>query len=206
MKQNNFQTKEKLNEKEKIINLKKKILIKLGIILFFIIIIFVIFKPQNWFFKKVFKLEYSEYVYKYAEENEIDPYLIFSIIKAESNFNRNIESSSGAIGLMQLMEATAIEMANEIGEEVVVKEALYNPEINIKIGTSYYAYLIKRYNGNEQLAMAAYNAGMGNVDTWIEKGIIKEDGSDLENIPFKETNNYVRKIVRNYKIYKKLYN
>ena len=177
-------------------------LILIGIILFLIILIS---KPQNWFLKKLYKLEYSEYVHKYAEENEIDPYLIFSIIKAESNFNRNIESSSGAMGLMQLMESTAIEMANQLGEEVVVKEALYNPEINIKIGTSYYAYLIKHYNGNEQLALAAYNAGMGNVDSWIQEGTIKQDGSDLENIPFRETNNYVRKILRDYKIYSKLY-
>lgn len=185
--------------------MKKKTLILIGVILFLIVLAILIFKPQNWFLKKMYKLEYSEHVYKYAKQNEIDPYLIFSIIKAESNFHRNIESSSGAIGLMQLMEATAIEMANEIGEEVVVKEALYNPEMNIKIGTSYYAYLIKHYNGNEHLALAAYNAGMGNVDRWIQEGTIKQDGSDLENIPFKETNNYVRKIVRNYKIYKKLY-
>ena len=186
--------------------MKKKTLIIIGVILFLIILIFVIFKPQNWILKKLYKLDYSEYVYKYAEENDIDPYLIFSIIKAESNFNRNIESSSGAIGLMQLMESTAVEKANEIGEEVVVKEALFNPEINIKIGTSYYAYLIKHYKGNEHLALAAYNAGMGNVDKWIEEETIKEDGSDLENIPYKETNNYVRKILRNYKIYKELYN
>lgn len=185
--------------------MKKKTLIIVGIILFLIILMFGIFKPQNWFLKKLYKLEYSEYVYKYSKENDIDPYLIFSIIKAESNFNRNIESSSGAIGLMQLMESTAIEIADEIGEEIVVKEALYNPEINIKIGTSYYAYLIEHYNGNEHLALAAYNAGMGNVDKWIKEGTIKEDGSDLENIPYKETNNYVRKILRNYKIYKELY-
>lgn len=185
--------------------MKKKTLIIIGIILFLIILIFLVFKPQNWILKKLYKLEYSEYVYKYAQENDIDPYLIFSIIKAESNFNRNIESSSGAIGLMQLMETTAIEKANEIGEKVLVKEALFNPETNIKIGTSYYAYLIKHYNGNEHLALAAYNAGMGNVDRWIEDEIIKEDGSDLENIPYKETNNYVRKILRNYKIYKELY-
>ena len=156
--------------------------------------------------KKIYKLEYSEYVYKYSEENNLDPFLVFSIIKAESNFERNINSSSGAIGLMQLMESTAVEMANEIGEEVVVKEALYNPQINIKIGTSYYAYLVKRYDGNKALALAAYNAGMGNVDSWIKNEIIKEDGSDLENIPFKETNNYVRKIIRDYKIYQNLYN
>ena len=185
--------------------MKKKTLIIVGVILFLIILIFIIFKPQNWFLKKIYKLEYSEYVHKYAEENDIDPYLIFSIIKAESNFNRNIESSSGAIGLMQLMESTAVEKANEIGQEVVVKEVLYNPEINIKIGTSYYAYLIKHYNKNEHLALAAYNAGIGNVDRWIEEGIIKKDGSDLENIPYKETNNYVRKILRDYKIYQRLY-
>lgn len=186
--------------------MKKKTLIIVGVILFLIFLIFAIFKPQNWILKKLYKLEYSEYVYKYAEENDIDPYLIFAIIKAESNFNRNIESSSGAIGLMQLMESTAVEKANEIGQEIAVKEALFNPEINIKIGTSYYAYLIKHYKGNEKLALAAYNAGMGNVDKWIEEGTIKEDGSDLENIPYKETNNYVRKILRNYKIYKELYN
>lgn len=185
--------------------MKKKTLIIVGVILFLIVLIFAIFKPQNWILKKLYKLDYSEYVYKYAEENNVDPYLIFAIIKAESNFSRNIESSSGAIGLMQLMESTAVEMANEIGEEVVVKEALFNPKTNIKIGTSYYAYLIKHYNGNEHLALAAYNAGMGNVDRWIEEGTIKEDGSDLENIPYKETNNYVRKILRNYKIYKELY-
>lgn len=185
--------------------MKKKTLIIVGIILLLIILISIFLKPQNWFLKKIYKLEYSEYVYKYAEENNIDPYLVFSIIKAESNFQRHIQSSSGAIGLMQLMESTAIEMANELGEEIIIKEALYNPEINIKIGTNYYAYLIKHYDGNKELALAAYNAGMGNVDSWIEEGIIKEDGSDLENIPFKETNNYVRKIIRNYRIYQSLY-
>ena len=185
--------------------MKKKKGIMIAILLLFIIIVIFIFKPQNWFMKKIYKLEYSEYVYSCAQENDLDPYLIFAIIKVESNFHRNIQSKSGAIGLMQLMEATAIEMANEIGEEVVVKEALYNPEKNIKIGTKYYAFLLKHYEGNSYLALAAYNAGMGNVDKWIEQGIIKKDGSDLENIPYKETNNYVRKIVRDYKIYQNLY-
>ena len=64
--------------------------------------------------------------------------------------------------------------------------------------------LIKRY-GNIELAVASYNAGIGNVDSWIEQGIIQENGENIENIPFKETNNYIRKILRNYKIYKQLY-
>ena len=106
---------------------------------------------------------------------------------------------------MQLMESTAVEQAEEVNEEIIVTESLYNPEVNIKIGTKYYSKLIKKYNNNMLLALAAYNAGIGNVDNWIEQGTIKEDGSDIENIPFKETNNYVRKIVRDYKIYQNLY-
>ena len=174
-----------------------------GIILC-VFILFEIFEVQNYILKKIYKTEYSEYVYKYSEENGIDPLLTFSIIKAESNFQRNIKSSSGAIGLMQLMEATAIEEANEINEEIVVVEGLYNPEMNIKIGTKYFVKLMKRYE-NTLVALAAYNAGIGNVDSWIKDGIIKADGSDMENIPFKETNIYVRKIVRNYRIYQELY-
>lgn len=168
------------------------------------ILLFGILKIQNFILKKIYKTQYSEYVYKYSEQNNIDPLLTFAIIKAESNFNRNIKSKSGAIGLMQLMESTALEEAEEVNEEIVVTESLYNPEVNIKIGTKYYAKLMKKYD-NYLVALAAYNAGIGNVDNWIEQGIIKQDGSDIENIPFKETNNYVRKIVRDYKIYQELY-
>ena len=175
------------------------------IIICVLICIFSILKPQNYILRKIYKIEYSEYVYKYAKENDINPFLIFAIIKNESNFKQNIDSHIGAIGLMQLMEDTAREMANKLGVEVVVKEALYNPETNIKIGTKYFAYLKEHYNGNDGLAIAGYNAGMGKVDSWIKDGIIKEDGSDLENIPYKETNNHVRKILRDYRIYQQLY-
>ena len=65
--------------------------------------------------------------------------------------------------------------------------------------------LLARYDNNIAIALAAYNAGIGTVDEWIEKGIINKNGSDIENIPYKETNNYVRKILRDYKIYKELY-
>jgi soluble lytic murein transglycosylase len=184
---------------------KTKVLIIFTILLLIFVILFGILKIQNYILKKIYKMEYTEYIYKYSEENDIDPLLTTAIIKVESNFNRNIKSSSGALGLMQLMESTAVEQANEVGEEIVVTESLYNPETNIKIGTTYFAKLMKKYDNNYLLALAAYNAGIGKVDSWIKDGIIKEDGSDVENIPYKETNNYVRKIVRDYKIYQKLY-
>ena len=75
---------------------------------------------------------------------------------------------------------------------------------NINIGTKYLSVLLEQYK-NVEVAVAAYNAGIGTVDNWIDKGIIKSDGSDIENIPYKETNNYVRKILRNYEIYQTIY-
>ena len=148
--------------------------------------------------------KYVEYIEKYAKENEIEKELIYAMIKAESNFKETAKSNKNAIGLMQIIESTAKEVAEELEIEVT-KEDLNNPETNIQIGTKYIANLIKKY-GNLELAIAAYNAGIGNVNSWIEQGTIKKDGTNIENIPFKETNNYVRKILRNYKIYKELYN
>jgi len=73
------------------------------------------------------------------------------------------------------------------------------------LGTKYFSDLLELYEGNTVLALTAYNAGIGNVASWIETGVIKKDGSDIENIPFKETNRYVRKILRNYSIYQSIY-
>ena len=177
------------------------------IILIFIIIIIAakIMNIQNVILKQIYPIKYSEYVEKYAKEYNVDPLLVYSIMKAESNFKEDAKSSSGAKGLMQLMDATAKEIANQIDEPIDESEFLIEPEKNIMIGTKYYSYLLDNYGGNMLLALSAYNAGLGNVNSWIEEGIIKPDGSDIENIPFKETNMYVRKIVNNYKMYQKLY-
>ena len=163
-------------------------------------------KKQNIALKKIYPTKYNEYVEKYSKENNVDKYMIYAIIKAESNFKSDVKSNSNAIGLMQLLENTAVEMSNSIKKDEITEKSLYDPEMNIKLGISYYSYLLKHYRGNNILALTAYNAGMGNVDNWIKKGVIKSDGSDIENIPYKETNNYVRKILRDYKLYVKLYN
>lgn len=152
---------------------------------------------------KVYKLEYTEYVKKYANEYNVDEYLIYAIIKAESNFEPNAESHRGAKGLMQLMYSTAEDISKRIDIELN-EDNILEPDININLGTKYISMLIQKYN-NINLALAAYNAGSGNVDSWIEKGTLKSDGSDIENVPFTETNNYVRKILRDYEIYKNIY-
>lgn len=184
--------------------MNKKKIIRILLILIVIILLFGVFKIQNPILKIIYKKDYSQYVDKYATQNNIDKYLVYAIIKAESNFNKEAISKSGAIGLMQLMENTAEEVAENINLKEFKKEDLYEPEKNIMLGVAYFKELLLRYR-NVEIAIVAYNAGIGIVDTWIKEGIIKNDGSNIENIPYKETNMYVRKIIRDYKIYKDLY-
>lgn len=182
-----------------------KLLIIFIILLITYFILFKLIRLQDKILMQMYPTKYSEYVTKYSEENKVDKYMIYAIIKAESNFKPDVKSESDAIGLMQLLEDTAIEVSNTVDNQSITKEELYTPETNIKLGVSYFAYLLNHYNDNSILALTAYNAGMGNVDTWIKTGVIKADGTDVENIPYKETNNYVRKILRDYQIYIKLY-
>ena len=180
---------------------KKTIKILIAIIAICIVIISAIIVKKQ-MMKLLYKKEYTEYVSKYSEEYGIEEELIYALIKAESNFNSKAVSNRNAKGLMQLMDSTAREVANKNGIELTENNIL-DPEINIQIGTKYIASLLEKYNCVE-VALAAYNAGSGNVDKWIKNGTIKSDGSDIEKIPYKETNTYVRKIMRDYKIYKEL--
>lgn len=186
-------------------NLKnKKILIIIGLILL-VFVFLLIFKDK--LLKIMYPKTYSEIVTIYEEEYGVEENLIYAVIKAESNFKINAVSNRGALGLMQLMEETASDVAKKANIDIDfenIKEELLNPGNNINIGTKYLSQLLEKYK-NKEVALAAYNAGIGTVDKWIEEGTIKEDGLDIEKIPYKETNNYVRKILRDYNIYEKLY-
>jgi len=192
------ETKERI---EKILAKNRETVLKIAkIVIFTALILITTIIIRNLILKIIYPQKYSEYVEKYAEENQIEKELIYAMIKAESNFKQDAVSGKKAYGLMQIIESTANEVAEELELEIT-KEELLNPETNICLGTKYFANLLKKY-GNIELALTAYNAGIGNVDKWLEEGTIKKDGTDIENIPYKETNNYVRKILRNYKIYK----
>lgn len=180
-------------------------------LIIFLIVIFIIFIFLGFFKNKILKIiypkTYSELISVYAQKYDVEENLIYAVIKAESNFNNEAISHKGAIGVMQIMEETAKEIARQIGLELNndnVREEIAKLENNINLGTKYLSTLLEKYN-NKEIALAAYNAGIGTVDNWIEKGIIKDDGSDIENIPYKETNNYVRKILRDYNIYSDIY-
>lgn len=183
---------------------KKTILI----IFLVIVIVFVFFGlMKNKILKIMYPKDYKNLVLLYEEQYNVDENLIYAVIKAESNFKSDVVSNKGAVGLMQLMEETAKDVARKNNIQVDfdnMKDELKKDDINIKIGVKYLQTLLEKYK-NKEIALAAYNAGIGTVDNWIEKDIIKADGSDIENIPYKETNNYVRKILRDYKIYNELY-
>lgn len=181
-----------------------KLLIIIGIALGIYYLVFN-FEIQKKVLKKLYPIKYAYYVEKYSEEYGIDKYLVYAIIKAESNFNEQAVSKSDAVGLMQIMEKTAMEIAKRDDLDIT-REELFNPETNIRLGIKYYSELLEKYNNNFKLAIVAYNAGIGNVDKWIEEGTINSNGDNLENVPFKETENYLRKIVRDYEIYTQLHN
>lgn len=178
-------------------------MIKKVIAIIIIIAIIITITPiKKQILKTLYKKDYSEYVSKYSAEYSVEENLIYALIKAESNFNSNAISHQNAKGLMQLMASTAEDLAKKCKIDLT-EENILDPDINIQLGTQYISILLNKYECIE-VALAAYNAGSGNVDKWIKEGTIKADGSDIENIPYKETNTYVRKIMRDYKIYNQL--
>jgi peptidoglycan lytic transglycosylase len=138
----------------------------------------------GWFERLRYPLHYAEYVRVHARENHLDPALLAAVIYSESKFRPDAESSSGAIGLMQLTPTTARGIAIRTGGSRFRTADLYDPEINIRYGAWYLANLFHKY-GSERLVLAAYNAGQGNVDAWRAKG---------EPIQFPETAAYVKRV------------
>ncbi|HHY03868.1 MAG TPA: lytic transglycosylase domain-containing protein [Thermoanaerobacterales bacterium] len=165
--------------------------------------IFALLNNVNWFMRYIYPIKYEDLIIKYSQEYDIDPYLLASVIKVESGFSPEVISKKGATGLMQLMPETAKWAAQKMGIEDFTIDQLKKPEVNIKIGTWYLAKLFEEFNGDTTLALAAYNGGRGNVKEWLQNGDLKENQE--QNIPFSETKNFVIKVKKAYKWYKRLY-
>ena len=147
-----------------------------------------------------YPVEYSDYIIEYSAENRLDPYIVISVIKQESNFISDAKSPYAG-GLMQLTEITA----KEYGEKLGLENFNYmDPETNIRIGCYLLRSLINRYDGVLETALAAYNAGSSNVDTWLSDSKYSHDGRNLYYIPYTETRCYVKKVMENIEDYKNL--
>ncbi|MBS4960872.1 MAG: lytic transglycosylase domain-containing protein [Clostridiales bacterium] len=149
----------------------------------------------------LFPRRYSTEVEKYAREYGLEENFVYAVIKAESNFDPNAVSYRGACGLMQIMPTTGEWCAESMGMDSFAEEMLFDPEINIQLGCWYLALLVDHFDGSLTTAAAAYNAGIGNVSRWISEG----GSTDLEVIPFRETEGYLKKIQLYHKIYDDMY-
>lgn len=134
------------------------------------------------------------------EKLGVSPYVVMALIRQESAFNEHARSSAGALGLMQLMLHTA-----RLYDHSARRSSLLDPNNNVRIGVKYFSYLLKRFNGDTELALASYNAGPQRTDQWVERYTVNERLLFLDLIPFRETRDYVASIARNFFWYSTLY-
>ena len=140
----------------------------------------------------------------YSEMYGLDPYLVAAIIKTESGFDKDIVSSMGAVGLMQIMPSTGEWIARQLNIEGFSAEMLKNEDVNIEMGCWYLNYLKSQLKHTNEV-LAAYNGGIGNVFKWLQDPRYSKDGEVINTIPFKETVSYIEKVVVVYNEYMDLY-
>jgi soluble lytic murein transglycosylase len=139
-------------------------------------------------------LRHEDIIRQQSREKGLDPALVAAVIYAESHFRDGQISSAGALGLMQITPETARYIARKSGGTAFVVGDLATPQVNIAYGAYYLRYLLRRYGGNEALALAAYNAGEGNVDRWIAEARARDRGLTIGAIPYAETRAYVTRV------------
>jgi soluble lytic murein transglycosylase len=140
-------------------------------------------------------LRHEDIIRQQAHAKGLDPALIAGVIYAESHFIDGRTSSAGAQGLMQLTPQTAQYIARKSGGVAFEVSDLHTPQVNIAYGAFYLRYLLRRYDGSQPLALAAYNAGEGNVDHWVAQARAHARALTIDTIPFGETRRYVRKVL-----------
>jgi len=158
--------------------------------------------------EKLYPRKYSEYVTKYSREYNIPEYVIYAVIKTESDFDPNARSSAGACGLMQIMPETFEWLTGkEHLNENLQYDSVFIPEVSIRYGTYYLMYLYKKFDYNWDTAFAAYNGGEGNVSKWLKDPEYADGEGGLKHIPdpYGETRRYVPKVNNAIEKYKKLY-
>ena len=153
---------------------------------------------------QVYPVEFEAQIRLRAEENGLDPAWPAAVILAESSYQPEAVSHANAQGLMQLLPDTAGWIAGKF-DETYAEGCLFDPDTNIKYGCWYLGYLLRRFDGNLVCATAAYHAGQGQVDAWLENPEYSDDGAALTRIPSEATDTYVKRVMQYYDKYKELY-
>jgi soluble lytic murein transglycosylase len=150
-------------------------------------------------------MPYRDVIEEASKRFGVDPLLLVSLIRQESAFDTMAHSPAGAIGLTQFMPSTAQGVAARIGLSDFTIDDLYEPRVAIQMSAAYLSSQVKTFGGNTYFALAAYNAGGGNVWNWLSDNPRRDIDLLVEEIPFKETSKYVRNIYRFYQEYQFLY-
>ncbi|QAY66554.1 lytic transglycosylase domain-containing protein [Paenibacillus protaetiae] len=154
----------------------------------------------------MYPIKYQDDIRASSRAYHMEPHLVAAIIRTETNYSLNKVSHKGALGLMQLMPDTAEWITKQAGFQNVTNEMLLErPDVSIQVGTWYLQSLHKQFNDNSIAAVAAYNAGPGNVKKWIDSGEWDGKLETADQIPFGETRHYVQRVIYYYNKYKDLY-
>nr|PZN42183.1 MAG: lytic transglycosylase [Bacillota bacterium] len=148
---------------------------------------------------------YREEVFQAAARHGVSPYLVAAVIRQESHWQPDVVSRQGARGLMQVMPETGRWAAAQMGLGPLDPHRLFDPAVNIEVGTWYLGYLIRKFDGNLAVALAAYNGGSRHVEEWLRQGRWSGGADRLDEIPFPETRTFVRRVLRDYRRYRLLY-
>ncbi len=157
------------------------------------------------YWEALFPKAYWTDLRKYSVANGLDPYLVASLIRQESEFNALALSRANAVGLMQLLPKTGKSVAKQVKLKGYSAPQLFTPAVNLQLGTRYFKEMVDKYNGQFEYALAAYNAGTDRVGDWLGQGHYRDPQEFVESIPFTETREYVQAILRNANVYQQLY-
>lgn len=159
-------------------------------------------RPEPQLPQEVYPIKYTAEVTAAAEEFDLEPAYLYAIILAESSFRPTAESSVGALGLMQIMPDTGKWLSGKFGmADTYTPDMLTDPAVNVRFGSWYLRFLLDRYNDDMRCATAAYHAGQGTVDGWLDDPTYSPDGQTLAVIAYDSTNNYVNKVLKYYEEY-----
>ena len=156
------------------------------------------------YWEALFPKPYWPDLKKFSSQNALDPYLVASLIRQESEFNPGAVSRANALGLMQLLPKVGSSVARQEKLHHFSSAQLFTPEINLQLGTRYFREMVDKF-GTFEYALAAYNAGSNRVDDWLGQGKYRDPQEFVESIPFTETREYVQAILRNANVYRQLY-
>lgn len=178
----------------------------LGVVLFAVVlaVALAVLRAHDAVEKARYPVKYEQEIRLCAQEYALEPAYVAAVILAESSYNPEAVSSADARGLMQLLPSTAEWIAGKLGESYS-EDSLFQPETNIRYGCWYLHFLLERYGGDKRCASAAYHAGQGRVDQWLQDPQYSRDGRTLTTIASATTNTYVDRVLSNYEKYTKLY-